>query len=424
MSEAFLLRHWNIHDAPARKLEHHLEEYNRFHSRIQAQKGIHDNHNSYNIETRNRIIIPDPRENEWWDSYELLCNYQKKYGHCYVPAPSSTNTDSSDDYPTLYKWTSAQRRYYQKKLSQPTNETRLQEFWNSTKYQALLDIDFVWNISEFHWENQYQQLQQFYHDHGHCNVDSSSSLSIWMKTQRNLNRQKKLDPERVAKLIALKFDWNPTTWKTRLLNGDDQWKLRLEELKQYKTEYGDYYVPQHYKGTHGNSTLGHWVDSQRQIYRQLQIQKEKAKNDSSIAISPLLQTRIVKLNAIGFQWSAKHKKHSPRDRLWYERLDDLMEYKKQHGNCLVPLRYRPNPKLGRWVCTQRQQYRLKKTQEEEGGVEEGEMKSMMNEERQKILDNVGFVWTVRQRRPKRTTTKNKIIVVQEANVTPATNNEE
>ena len=84
------------------------------------------------------------------------------------------------------------------------------------------------------------------------------------------------------------------------------------------------------------------------------------------------------------------------------------------------MRYRANPKLGRWVCTQRQQYQLKKIQEEEGSVEEGKTKSMMNEDRQTILESLGFVWEVRQSRRARKS-KDKPRLELDVNITDFNN---
>ena len=40
-----------------------------------------------------------------------------------------------------------------------------------------------------------------------------------------------------------------------------------------------------------------------------------------------------------------------------QKLTELEEYKKKHGNCLVPRRYEENPSLGNFVNKQRQSYR-------------------------------------------------------------------
>jgi Helicase associated domain len=38
---------------------------------------------------------------------------------------------------------------------------------------------------------------------------------------------------------------------------------------------------------------------------------------------------------------------------WDEIFGRLLKYKKEHGDCLVPNRYEPDPSLGAWVSTQR-----------------------------------------------------------------------
>ena len=51
---------------------------------------------------------------------------------------------------------------------------------------------------------------------------------------------------------------------------------------------------------------------------------------------------------------------------------------------LVPTKYSTNPALGRWVSTQRSQYKL---------FVDGE-KSTMTQERVERLNSIGFVWNV------------------------------
>ena len=64
------------------------------------------------------------------------------------------------------------------------------------------------------------------------------------------------------------------------------------------------------------------------------------------------------------------------------RLQELLDYKKDHGDCLVPVGFKKNRQLSNWVSTQRQEWKqLKKGQF-----------SRMTQERIKILNDVGFVW--------------------------------
>ena len=45
---------------------------------------------------------------------------------------------------------------------------------------------------------------------------------------------------------------------------------------------------------------------------------------------------------------------SKHDKAWNIRFKQLVEYKEQFGNCCVPLRFKSNPSLGRWVNRQRE----------------------------------------------------------------------
>lgn len=67
---------------------------------------------------------------------------------------------------------------------------------------------------------------------------------------------------------------------------------------------------------------------------------------------------------------------------WQERFCELLEYRKKHGNCLVPHRHPQNPSLAGWVKRQRYQYGL---------FQQGK-KSTITRERIRILNNYGFVW--------------------------------
>lgn len=67
---------------------------------------------------------------------------------------------------------------------------------------------------------------------------------------------------------------------------------------------------------------------------------------------------------------------------WNTRYAELVDFRKEHAHCLVPLRYQPNKALSNWVKRQRYQYRIKS---------EGKH-STLNDERQATLEKLGFVW--------------------------------
>ena len=63
---------------------------------------------------------------------------------------------------------------------------------------------------------------------------------------------------------------------------------------------------------------------------------------------------------------------------WEVRFQQLVDYKRVHGDCNVPQSYKANQQLGRWVSTQRTN------------------KETMSEERRKRLNSIGFTWKVRE----------------------------
>ena len=67
---------------------------------------------------------------------------------------------------------------------------------------------------------------------------------------------------------------------------------------------------------------------------------------------------------------------------WSIKYEELCDYRRRFGNCLVHYTFKENLPLARWVKRQRYQYKL---------MMEGKP-STMTEERVKALDTIGFIW--------------------------------
>jgi len=78
----------------------------------------------------------------------------------------------------------------------------------------------------------------------------------------------------------------------------------------------------------------------------------------------------------------KFRFRSYQSEMWLERLDELRTFRVTHTHCLVPHNWAKNLPLAQWVKRQRYQYKLK---------QEGKHSTMTNE-RQEILEGLGFVW--------------------------------
>lgn len=76
---------------------------------------------------------------------------------------------------------------------------------------------------------------------------------------------------------------------------------------------------------------------------------------------------------------------SQEDPGWDEKYMSLRNYCLQYGNCRVPARFKKDPKLGRWVMTQRRQFTL---------LMQG-LPSALTAERIRKLEGLGFAWSVR-----------------------------
>ena len=141
------------------------------------------------------------------------------------------------------------------------------------------------------------------------------------------------------------------------------WAMSVRELMKFRDENGGRCdVPQ------SRLSLGGWVNTQRKCFKNSNMSAE----------------RKTILDAIGFVWDAVDRRGGSQhdDGKWNLWLEELNEYKKEHGDCLVPQGYNDNPKLGSWVHNQRAEYQLMKTGK----------KSKITEERVEKLEAIDFVW--------------------------------
>jgi len=231
------------------------------------------------------------------------------------------------------------------------------------------------------WADRVRELMQYCNDNGNCNVPCKhSSLGIWVANQRTefkksrAGKASSMTPHRVNILNHIGFVWDASD-KSAVKTNDEGWMQMFEELMEYKEQHGDCLVPKKYEG---NTKLAKWVSHQRQQYQ----------NNKMGKTSPMTEERIYKLEQIGFVWDASDKIGGGKrnDEGWMQMFEQLMEYKEQHGDCLVPQVYEGNPKLGKWVSRQRYFYHRTKMGKS----------TRMTEERQHKLEELGFVWKAKR----------------------------
>ena len=192
------------------------------------------------------------------------------------------------------------------------------------------------------WDACFMELLDYRSEHGDCDVPwSQGKLGKWVSTQRRVYKKGKLSQDRIDRLLTIGFKW--------ALIEAVPWETRYNELVRYKAKHGDCNVP------FSQGKLGMWVKHQRAVY----------KADS------LAQDRTDRLNGIGFNWA---RREAVQTVPWLTLFDELVQYKAKHGDCNVP---RSQGKLGRWVDTQRYNYK----------------KYKLSQDRIDRLNSIGFDWT-------------------------------
>lgn len=142
------------------------------------------------------------------------------------------------------------------------------------------------------------------------------------------------------------------------------WDRKFNELLEYKHQHGHCDVPQTYPP---NPSLGLWVNKQRMEH----------KNRDDRNVSTLTDERLERLQSIGFRWAKRRGQVR-----WDEKYNELLEYANKFGNCHVPTKFKENTALGRWVSTQRAEYKK---------FCNGQKSSLTNSKIRR-LDSIGFAW--------------------------------
>jgi len=298
-----------------------------------------------------------PHSNQWQEMFVTLRQFHTDHGHCRVPTKWSKN-------PKLASWVAVQRaRKATGKLS-------------AERIAALDALGFSWRVSWSGgrpsgqaWEEMFAMLKQFRLENGHANVPqkfvTNRKLGWWVTTQRRDRRKGKLDSTQITRLDEIGFDWSPQ--HGGVSSDDEGWRKMLEYLRSFKNEHGHCRVPGQWSG---NPKLANWVATQRRFKKHGELKAE----------------RIAALDAIGFEWILERRGTLPLlnqrgnmltvAQAWDAMFVALQKYREAHGNCLVPQRFKENPKLADWVSEQRMAYN----------------RGQLAAERTHRLDKLGFDW--------------------------------
>ncbi|MDB2640549.1 helicase associated domain-containing protein, partial [Akkermansiaceae bacterium] len=266
-------------------------------------------------------FIWEPDKEAWENGFKKLLAHKKEYGHCFV-------TPSHGDK-QLKSWVQQQRSRF------TTGNL------DADRIKRLDEIGFVWNVIEEAWENNFQRLVAYKREYGDCLVPRESKankqLGIWVGKQRSHRHQ--LDDKQIKRLDELGFVWEIK---------QHRWELQFESLTAYQKKHGDCLVPIRRKS---DKQLAYWVGKQRSHRHQLD------------------DKQIKRLDELGFVWNVDEYE-------WELQFNKMVAYKKEHGDCLVPRKYKQDQKFSSWVAQQR--YANKK--------------GKLNSQRKKLLEELNFNW--------------------------------
>eukprot|EP00551_Chaetoceros_affinis_P008323 CAMPEP_0203669104 /NCGR_PEP_ID=MMETSP0090-20130426/5561_1 /ASSEMBLY_ACC=CAM_ASM_001088 /TAXON_ID=426623 /ORGANISM="Chaetoceros affinis, Strain CCMP159" /LENGTH=377 /DNA_ID=CAMNT_0050533705 /DNA_START=83 /DNA_END=1213 /DNA_ORIENTATION=- len=153
--------------------------------------------------------------------------------------------------------------------------------------------------------------------------------------------------------------------------GQDAWQSMLYDLLAYKVSHNNDTNVKFDKENTKEHTLYLWLQNQRKHYKFLLDGRPSFLNEERIKI----------LEFCGVEWNVRG------DTFWENMFEKLKEYKKDHGDCLVPRRWEKNAKLGEWVTDQRRQHKLKVTNRP----------NLLTDTRERKLNEIGFTWSLRNR---------------------------
>jgi superfamily II DNA or RNA helicase len=209
-------------------------------------------------------FISNTREADWEEMFSELERYVQKHGNAIVPKREGLGRESA-----LGKWVSAQR----------LGLSNISE----ARKSRLNAIGFVWDVNTDRWDKMFSELECYVREHGSTIVpinyqaSDGSDLGGWVSKCRR--RANVLSESRKSKLNAIGFVWDVA---------EEEWTKTFSELKLYVKENGDAHVPQGYE-TSSRLKLGRWVADQRKRFKK----------------SKLSDSRIERLNALGFVWQVK-----------------------------------------------------------------------------------------------------------------------
>ena len=205
----------------------------------------------------------DPRTESWEQAFAALEKFHNRERHCNVPDNHIENGIQ------LGSWISVQRML--KKKSKLAHD----------RVGRMNNLGVAWDMLSEQWEQAFSAAKKFYKRERHWDIpddhiENGVKIGNWVGVQRGARNKGKLSQDRLIRLDALRFSWDPRSQK---------WEMRFKLLEQFQKREGHCRVPQGLKIDKIN--LGSWVNHLRMAKKNGQLTPE----------------RIKRLDALSFTWA-------------------------------------------------------------------------------------------------------------------------
>mmetsp|Transcript_39483 Transcript_39483/g.95515 ORF Transcript_39483/g.95515 Transcript_39483/m.95515 type:complete len:557 (+) Transcript_39483:75-1745(+) len=325
-----------------------------------------------------------------------LKKYKKTHGHCIVPSHLKENE-------SLAHWANKMRGKYKNGNLTDSQVTQLNT------------LGFVWGLQELTWRTRVKELKEFVKVHGHTRVPPSfdnKPLNSWVRLLRKaFNLRQKggthslLTTARIAELNKLGFDWT-LGWKNRKLHAQSRTAAHgsTHQSRFPKRKRASYSAPSSSRKrslaecdtfdtgmqSSSNSISSDDDEHDEILENEAGSEREHDSDDDGESESDVDGSTICKeseCNSGRKRVNNKNVSLPTKSRISFEqRVQQLEEFKKQHGHCRVPQHFPDDPAFGFWAKRMRD---LKKRRLQG-------RKTPLTNERVDALDNLCFEWDLHE----------------------------
>lgn len=264
-------------------------------------------------------------------------------------------TPENEDFEGLYRWLVYQRRLYNNNTLSKDKLKKLQS----------IGLDFSVHFlpsNETDWEDRFSELETYYEKHQTFHIPvkdkDNQGLLLWLRYQRKLFREEKLDKEKKNRLLALGYSFTHTyrgvssrASSKKSIKQDALWDAKFEQLKEYYEKYNTFLIP---KSNEKYKHLIPWIQYQKKRYKDNALDESKLTRLISLGFSFDLNYRGKRIELELNPELRDKTDSSSADITWNENFERLKKYYNQFGTFRIPSDDLDLRSLRSWLQYQKQ----------------------------------------------------------------------